>query len=175
MTTNPELNDNKILQPDDHGHYVPEDIRQGQTIVFTNGCFDILHPGHHHLLETGKKMGDLLVVGLNSDESVSRLKGPSRPVHKQNTRASNLSTLKSVDYVVIFTEDTPETLIRNIKPDILVKGGDYNLNEIVGYDYVRSYGGKVSTIPLLKGHKQQMLFKQDLSNLIYSSIKLLSQ
>ena len=149
--------ESKILDPNSQEEFIPEELRKGKTIVFTNGCFDILHPGHYHLLSVAKKMGSLLIVGLNSDDSVSRLKGSDRPVNKQKTRAFHLASLESVDYVIIFTEDTPEKLIQTIKPDILVKGGDYKRNEIVGSDFVLSYGGKVTTIPLLEGFSTTQL------------------
>jgi rfaE bifunctional protein nucleotidyltransferase chain/domain len=120
--------------------------KEGKKIVFTNGCFDIIHAGHVDYLEKAKSLGDFLVVGLNSDESVKRLKGKDRPVNPQEQRKKVLSALKPVDLVVIFEEDTPERLIKEIKPDILVKGGDWKIENIVGSDFVKSYGGKVLTI-----------------------------
>ena len=129
-----------------------ENFRQNNTIVFTNGCFDILHKGHFHLLSSAKKLGDILIVGLNSDDSVSRLKGPERPVNKEESRGLLLVELDYVDYVVVFTEDTPEKLIHTIKPTILIKGGDYDGNTIVGSEFVRSIGGTVEIIPLLEGY-----------------------
>ncbi len=120
--------------------------KEGKKIVFTNGCFDILHAGHVDYLEKAKSLGDVLVVGLNSDESVKRLKGQTRPVNPQEYRKKVLQALKPVDLVVIFDEDTPERLIKEVKPDILVKGGDYTIDNIVGADFVMSYGGKVTTI-----------------------------
>ena len=121
--------------------------KEGKKIVFTNGCFDIIHAGHVDYLKKAKALGDILVVGLNSDSSIRRIKGEKRPIIPQEMRAEVLSSLKPVDYVVIFEEDTPENLIKAIKPDILVKGGDWELNKIVGKDFVESYGGKVLTIP----------------------------
>lgn len=109
--------------------------RAGKKIVFTNGCFDLLHPGHLKVLETAKKAGDLLIVGLNSDSSVKRLKGPLRPILSQHERATLVGALRWVDYVVIFKEDTPLETIKVIKPDVLVKGGDWANNEIVGREY----------------------------------------
>lgn len=120
--------------------------REGKRIVFTNGCFDILHAGHVDYLEKAKSLGDFLVVGLNSDESVRRLKGKDRPINPQNQRKRVLEALKPVDMVVIFEEDTPERLIKEIKPDVLVKGGDWKVENIVGADFVLSYGGEVYTI-----------------------------
>jgi len=123
----------------------------GIRIVFTNGIFDILHRGHVAYLEEAKSQGDLLILGLNSDESAKRLKGENRPYVGQEDRAFILSRLESVDIVSIFGEDTPINLIKIIKPDVLVKGGDYNLGDIVGRDFVESYSGKVCTIPFMIG------------------------
>ena len=119
---------------------------EGKKIVFTNGCFDIIHAGHVDYLEKAKSLGDVLIVGLNSDESVRRIKGKDRPVNIQEHRKRVLEALKPVDLVVVFDEDTPERLIKQIKPDVLVKGGDWSIENIVGADFVRSYGGKVFTI-----------------------------
>ncbi len=124
---------------------------QGNTVVFTNGCFDILHSGHAKYLAESRKLGDFLVVGLNSDSSVRRLKGPSRPVNTEEDRAFVLDSLKSVDFVTFFDEDTPLELITALRPDVLVKGGDYTEDNIVGADFVKSIGGKVLTIPLVAG------------------------
>ena len=124
-----------------------EQIRGKKKIVFTNGCFDILHAGHVHYLKECKKLGDILIVGINSDNSVKRIKGEKRPIIPLEMRAYVLSHLCVVDYVVPFEEDTPYNLIREIKPDILVKGGDWDIEKIVGRDIVQSYGGKVLTIP----------------------------
>ncbi len=125
--------------------------QDGKKVVFTNGCFDILHVGHIELLESAKSLGDILVVGLNSDDSVKRLKGTGRPINSVRERVRILSALEFVDYVVIFNEDTPYKLLQEVKPDFLIKGGDYSLDEIVGRDIVESYGGKVKVIQLLKG------------------------
>ena len=125
--------------------------RRGRKIVFTNGCFDILHAGHLACLEGSKRLGDLLVVGLNSDASVRRLKGDTRPVIDQENRASLLAGLACVDVVVIFDEPTPEELIRELEPDVLVKGGDYTLDQIAGAEFVQAKGGRVVTIPLVQG------------------------
>ena len=119
---------------------------EGKKIVFTNGCFDIIHAGHVDYLEKAKSYGDILVVGLNSDDSVKRLKGKDRPINPQEHRKKVLEALKPVDLVIIFDEDTPERLIKEVKPDILVKGGDYTINTIVGADFVMSYGGQVKII-----------------------------
>lgn len=123
----------------------------GDKIVFTNGCFDILHQGHVHLLASCTEFGDRLIVGLNSDSSVKELKGPSRPVNEQDSRAILLAATQFVDGVLFFYEHTPENLINAIKPDILVKGGDWKKEEIIGSNFVESYGGQVKTIPYLNG------------------------
>ena len=124
----------------------------GETVVFTNGCFDLLHHGHVDILHKSKCLGDRLVVGLNSDASVKRLKGEKRPIVKEEDRAAILSALSSVDLVVLFDEDTPIELIRAVRPDILVKGADYKPHEVVGKEVVESYGGRVELVPLREGH-----------------------
>lgn len=134
--------------------------KENKKIVFTNGCFDIIHYGHVKYLSEAKKLGDVLIVGLNSDESVRRLKGANRPINPQNERAEVLDNLKPVDYVVVFEEDTPLELIKLVKPDILVKGGDYLPNNIVGSDYVISYGGKVIVIPYVEGKSTTNLIEK---------------
>ncbi len=135
-------------------------LRQAKKkIVFTNGVFDILHRGHVEYLAKVRRMGDLLIVGLNSDASVRRLKGDSRPVQKQTDRAMILLALTSVDYVIIFGEDTPEKLIRAVKPDVLAKGADYEVDEIVGADFVQSYGGRVARIKLTRGRSTSKILK----------------
>ena len=123
-----------------------------KKIVFTNGCFDILHPGHIQYLNDAKALGDLLVVGLNSDASVKRLKGNSRPLNNESDRKFMLENLKSVDKVEIFEEDTPLNLIKRVKPDILVKGGDYNPEDIVGSSFVKESGGEVKCLSFLEGY-----------------------
>ena len=130
--------------------------KAGQKIVFTNGCFDILHAGHVSVLEFSRSKGDVLVVGLNSDETVKRLKGPARPVNKQQDRALVLAALESVSYVCIFNEDTPYNLIKAVMPDVLVKGGDYKPSEIVG----REFAGKVVRFALLKGRSTTGIIKK---------------
>ncbi len=123
-----------------------------KKIIFTNGCFDILHRGHVEYLSKAADMGDILIIGLNTDHSVSRLKGKNRPINDQYSRALLLSALSFVDAITLFDEDTPLNLITMVKPDILVKGGDYNVDDIVGHDIVEAYGGKVVTIPLTNGY-----------------------
>ena len=123
-----------------------------KKIVFTNGCFDLLHVGHIRYLAQAKKLGDFLIIGLNSDSSVKALKGKNRPINSFEDRAVLLSALTSVDLVVIFEEQTPANLIKDIVPDILVKGGDYNIEDIVGYHTVIQNGGKVKTLSFHDGY-----------------------
>jgi len=121
----------------------------GLRIVFTNGCFDLLHSGHLSLLEAASKLGDKLVVGLNSDASIQRLKGPERPVRPLQERKLLLEALRMVDAVIPFEEDTPLELIKKITPSVLVKGGDYSLSEIVGADWIKQNGGEIVVVPLV--------------------------
>lgn len=124
---------------------------KGKKIVFTNGCFDILHVGHVRYLTTAKTFGDVLVVGLNTDESVRKLKGSSRPINNQDDRAEVLLGLKAVDYVIFFGENTAENLIAELKPDVYVKGGDYTLDTLPEAKIVQSYGGHVELVNLVAG------------------------
>lgn len=133
---------------------------QGKTVVFTNGCFDILHIGHVSYLEAAKKLGDVLIVGVNSDDSVRRLKGASRPVNSELDRAALLSALRAVDYACIFEEDTPLNLITLLRPDILVKGGDYTPETIVGGDIVRGHGGSVVVLPFVEGKSTSLIIER---------------
>ncbi len=126
--------------------------RVGRKVVFTNGCFDILHVGHVRYLNEARALGNLLVVGLNSDSSVKRLKGESRPVQPELDRAEILSNLKCVDYVVLFSEDTPLELIKAVEPDVLVKGGDWPVEKIVGSKEVLARGGEVRSLKFHQGH-----------------------
>jgi rfaE bifunctional protein nucleotidyltransferase chain/domain len=125
--------------------------RKGQIVVFTNGCFDIIHPGHVKYLAKAKQLGDVLIVGINSDKSVRQLKGKGRPVMNQKDRATILSHLDMVDYVTIFGTLTPRALIKKLMPDVLVKGADYKKDEIVGANEVEATGGKVVIIPFVRG------------------------
>ena len=134
--------------------------RGGRQIVFTNGCFDILHAGHVQYLERAKNLGDFLVVGLNSDRSVRKLKGKNRPVNSQNDRALVLAGLTAVDCILIFDEETPLNLIKKVQPHILVKGADWSVNSIAGAKEVKSWGGKVKLIPLLKGRSSSGILKK---------------
>lgn len=137
-------------------------LRSGRRkkIVFTNGCFDILHYGHVRYLQEAKSKGDMLVVGLNSDESVRRLKGRNRPIMPQRERAKILTALSCVDYCIIFNDDTPLRLIKGLKPDILIKGGDWKKEKIVGGDFTLAHGGKVLTIPYIKSHSTTNIIKK---------------
>jgi len=123
-----------------------------RRVVFTNGCFDVLHPGHVEHLAEAKALGDVLVVGLNSDSSVQRLKGAGRPLVAEADRAAMLAALRSVDAVTLFDEDTPLELISTLLPDVLVKGGDYDLNGIVGREVVEKAGGEVRVLPFVEGY-----------------------
>jgi len=134
--------------------------RQGLCVVFTNGCFDLLHPGHVHYLRAARELGDALIVGLNDDASIRRLKGEQRPVNPLEHRACMLAALKPVDMVVPFSEDTPLKLITALKPDVLVKGGDYRPEDIVGAREVREAGGRVTVIPFLDGHSSTGLIQR---------------
>ncbi|HRU39422.1 MAG TPA: D-glycero-beta-D-manno-heptose 1-phosphate adenylyltransferase [Candidatus Goldiibacteriota bacterium] len=125
--------------------------KAGKKIVFTNGCYDLLHVGHIRFLKAAKKLGDVLVLALNSDASVRRIKGPSRPVVPENERAELMSELECVDLVTLFHEDDPYNIISNLVPDVLVKGGDWALDKIIGADIVLENGGKVRNIRYLKG------------------------
>lgn len=131
-----------------------------KSIVFTNGCFDILHRGHASYLNQAKSLGDNLIVGVNSDRSVRALKGESRPVNNESDRAFLIDNLKSVDYVIIFDEDTPYDLIREIQPDILVKGGDWKEEDIVGWDIVKESGGKVLSLKFIENYSTTNTIKK---------------
>jgi len=133
---------------------------QGKCVVFTNGCFDLLHPGHITYLQDTKALGDILIIGLNDDASIRRLKGDMRPINPLHDRAVMLAALKPVDEVVVFSEDTPINLISALLPDVLVKGGDYTEDNIVGADVVQAAGGYVTTIPFLDGYSSTRLMQK---------------
>jgi D-beta-D-heptose 7-phosphate kinase/D-beta-D-heptose 1-phosphate adenosyltransferase len=143
--------DAKIKRRDSLARILETERQRGKTIVFTNGCFDLLHVGHVKYLQKARQLGDLLVLGLNSDDSIRRLKGPSRPLISEDERAHILAALACIDHVVVFDEDTPIELIRLLRPHILVKGGDYTPEGVVGKDLVESYGGRVALIDLVDG------------------------
>jgi rfaE bifunctional protein nucleotidyltransferase chain/domain len=143
----------KVVDWEAAARWVKELQAAGQKVVFTNGCFDLLHPGHIHYLDEARSLGDALVVGVNTDASVKRLgKGPGRPLTPEADRARVLAALACVDRVVLFAEDTPLNLITRLAPDILVKGGDYQLHEIVGRDVVLARGGRVVALPFVPGY-----------------------
>ena len=152
--------ESKIVSLPDATELVSQWKADGQKVVFTNGCFDVLHYGHVCYLSEAKGLGHKLIIGLNSDASVRRLKGETRPINGQKERATLLATLGFVDAVVVFDEDTPEKLIEAVKPDFLVKGGDYTFETIVGADFVSSYGGKVITIPLVENFSSSLIIKR---------------
>lgn len=144
-----ELSKRKSLSP-----------RHPPRVVFTNGCFDILHVGHARYLKDARALGDILVVGLNSDASVKRIKGETRPVVNENDRAELLSSLASVDYVVLFNDDTPLALIENVAPDVLVKGGDWAPEQIVGSKFVLARGGEVRSLPFHPGRSTTSILER---------------
>ena len=136
---------------------------RSQKIVFTNGCFDILHLGHVRYLQEAKAQGDLLFLGLNSDSSVRRLKGETRPIQSELDRAEILLSLQAVDFVSIFSEETPIDLIRQVRPDVLVKGGDWPVKDIVGWDFVQSYGGEVKSLSFVEDRSTTSIVNRILS------------
>ena len=147
---------NKIMTRAKLAAFIKKAKAQGKKIVFTNGCFDILHAGHVSSIEFAKSKGDILVLGLNSDTSIKRLKGPKRPINKQADRALVIAALGAVDAVCIFTQDTPLELIKLVKPDVLVKGADYKNKEVVG----SQFAGKVVLFPLVKGRSTTNLINK---------------
>lgn len=142
----------KIVSREELAQKVRQWQSEGKKVVFTNGCFDILHIGHVDYLEKARQLGDKLVLGLNTDASVSRIKGPQRPIVQENSRSRVIAALGFVDAVSFFDEETPKEMIEAVKPDILVKGNDYLAENIVGADFVVKNGGKVMTIPLVEGY-----------------------
>ncbi|MBF0206975.1 MAG: D-glycero-beta-D-manno-heptose 1-phosphate adenylyltransferase [Oligoflexia bacterium] len=137
--------------------FLKEAREKEKKIVFTNGCFDIIHSGHVKYLNEAKELGDLLFVGLNANISVKKLKGFTRPINDQNDRKYVLENLKSVDFVEIFLDETPLELIKIVRPNILVKGGDWNIEKIVGGDFVISYGGEVRSLKFLEGYSSSVI------------------
>jgi len=133
--------------------------KQNKKVVFTNGCFDLLHRGHIEYLKKAKYLGDILIIGLNSDSSVRKIKGKGRPIQNQKDRASILASLQFVDYVCVFNDLTPFKLISRLLPDYLVKGGDWKIKDIVGKDMVKSHGGKVLSIKMVKGKSTQNIIQ----------------
>lgn len=156
----PEGTKNKILTFDDMRHQVKRWRLLDKSIAFTNGCFDILHEGHLEILSRSAASADILVVGVNTDASVKKLKGEGRPVNNETFRAGLLAALSMVDAVVLFDDATPLELIRMIAPDILIKGGDYAIDQIVGAEEVIKNGGEVKIVPLLKGYSTTSLIQK---------------
>jgi rfaE bifunctional protein nucleotidyltransferase chain/domain len=150
----------KIVAREEIGRIARTAKDDGRRVVFTNGCFDLLHLGHVRYLRAAREQGDLLVVGLNSDDSVRRLKGKGRPLVPEADRAELLAALEMVDYVTVFDEDTPAALIAEITPDVLVKGSDYRPEEIAGRDTVEASGGRVVTIPLVESRSTTALIQK---------------
>lgn len=134
--------------------------RQGKKIVFTNGCFDLLHYGHAKYLQDAKKKGDILIVAINSDESVRRIKGKQRPIVNEKDRLGLIAALESVDYVLLFKDQTPLRVIKTLKPDVLVKGADWDKDDIVGGDFILSRGGRIATIKLIKDRSTTNLIRK---------------
>jgi len=132
----------------------------GKGVVFTNGCFDLLHGGHLHLLREAKKLGDLLIVGMNSDESIRQIKDPGRPILAEEERAELLAALEMVDFVVVFSEPDPSRVIRELGPDVLVKGGDWSKDKIIGGDTVEQRGGTIAVIPTLPGYSTTKIIEK---------------
>jgi len=147
----------KVLNQDQLQIQLEEWKSEKKKIAFTNGCFDIIHRGHIHYLAQAADLGDYLIVGLNTDDSVRKLKGNNRPVQDENTRAEILASLSFISAVILFEENTPINLIETINPHILIKGGDYQESDIVGADFVKANGGEVKTIPFLDGHSTSEL------------------
>ena len=154
------MSKNKVKSLSELKEIVDSLKKQGKKIGFTNGCFDLIHVGHIKYLRAAKKFADILIVAINSDKSVKSLKGNKRPLFPQNERAEILSAFEFVDYVVIFDELDPEKTISTLLPDVLVKGGDYKINEIIGRDTVTSHGGKVITIPEIEGKSTSDIIKK---------------
>jgi rfaE bifunctional protein nucleotidyltransferase chain/domain len=150
----------KIVSQDELILLTAREKRNGRRVVFTNGCFDLLHPGHVRCLAEARSLGDLLVVAVNSDRSIRGNKGPERPLVPQNDRAEVLAALSSVDYVTIFDEPTPRDLIARLLPSVLVKGADWGPNDVVGREEVEAAGGRVVSIPLAPGYSTTSLLQK---------------
>ncbi|WP_288235960.1 bifunctional heptose 7-phosphate kinase/heptose 1-phosphate adenyltransferase [uncultured Prochlorococcus sp.] len=149
-----------LIKKEENYQELVESIRKMKNVVFTNGCFDIIHQGHLKLLEEASLFGDILVVGINTDESVKKLKGNKRPINNLESRIKSLKSIKYVDFVLPFNEEDPLSLIKSLKPKILIKGSDYNLKDIIGSDFVKSYGGIVKTVELLDGFSTSNTIKK---------------
>lgn len=154
------MNKNKLISLEKLKKHIKSARKKGQTIVFTNGCFDIIHAGHVRYLNKAKSLGSILIIGLNSDSSVKTIKGEKRPIVPQTERAEVLSGLEAVDYVVLFNEPTPIKLIKAVLPDILVKGADWASHEIVGGDVVKAAGGRIKRVKLVKGRSTTNIIRK---------------
>lgn len=154
------MSTDKTLSLDRAIEVVADLKQQGKRVVFTNGCFDLLHPGHTQYLADARQLGDLLIVAINSDASVRKLKGPSRPIQPESERAEILAALRAVDYVTIFDDLTPRNVIARMLPDVLVKGADWGPMEIVGREEVESAGGRVISIPIVQGFSTTALIER---------------
>ena len=153
--------ENKIISREDAARWVREQQARGLRVVFTNGCFDLLHPGHVAYLEEARSLGDALLVAVNTDASVRRLgKGGLRPVNPEADRARVLAALAAVDRVVLFDEDTPFALLTELQPDVLVKGGDYRLEEVVGREAIQARGGQVRILPFRPGYSTSLILER---------------
>ncbi len=149
-----------VLDPPDLDFVINNYRAAGKKIAFTNGCFDLLHIGHVRYLQQAKSLADILIVGINTDRSVQKLKGPDRPIQKENDRAEILAALKFVDHTILFDDETPLSLIKRIKPDYLVKGGDWKISEIIGSDFVLSYGGDVRSLQFIQNKSTTALIQK---------------
>ncbi len=166
-----EQNNNQLLSVIEGKIFTVEQLKKrigiwklrSNRIVFTNGCFDLLHPGHVRYLADAKSLGERLIIGVNADASVQKLKGKNRPIQNQQSRMEILASLHAADAIILFEEDTPELLIKALRPDILVKGGDWEPDKIVGADFVKSYGGTVLSIPFHEGFSTTNLEKKILN------------
>jgi glycerol-3-phosphate cytidylyltransferase len=151
----------KILLKEEDLKYIIDKLKsENKTIIFTNGCFDILHSGHINYLARAKELGDILIVAVNSDASVKRLKGKERPINNLNDRMFLLASLCFIDYVTFFEEDTPNEIIKKIQPNIHVKGGDYKIEELPEKEIIESYGGKIVILPFIKGYSTTSLISK---------------
>ncbi len=155
MITNKKILDRAALAVE-----VARRREEGQRMVFTNGCFDLIHAGHVRYLAAARRMGDYLVVAINSDESVTRLKGPARPLLPENQRARVVASFGPVDYVVVFNEDEPTRLLSDLRPEVLVKGGDYTVDGVVGREVVWEYGGEVHTVAPTEGCSTRQVIRR---------------
>ena len=160
MGSRPRTSQRKIISAAVLTRQVRRAKAAGRTVVFTNGCFDLLHAGHVMLLERAKRLGDVLIVAINSDASAKRLKGPRRPIVSQRDRAKLLAALESVDYVTVFNDSTPERLLRRLRPHLLVKGADWSSTQIIGRELVERDGGRVVRLPLLRGYSTSKLVER---------------